>query len=450
MEIRSDSTEKRRGEAEYFSRTAPSGVSALLWLVSAILLVASISLLITGFMHWGLPLLILANALTIYLIARVIRANKKMHKSLNDMVIITDFQRDIIRNFSHKIREPLNDIAIIGNLLSGSGSKLNQKDLIDSLVASTNNMVTTINELPMQSAATPFTEKRRQIMFNLNSTVRNTIELFQMKGHEGLTVRFLPESPEELNIIGDPILLKQIVIDLLNTAAKKQNGERRTITMKAEAVYDGDAMVPVTISVSGPKGALADLGERRSPTLALRLITQSSGSHNYSKERGKSVFSFTLHFKEASDRSDRSGTGSSTRIVELRRDNMPKRKSLKETDILLVEDNEINRKITLLTLKPLVKRIDTAVNGREALDMMATSNYDVVLMDIQMPVMNGLVATEKIRSLENSIHSGVPIIAITANAMLGDRERCIAAGMDAYISKPFQPAQLIDTIKRFL
>jgi CheY-like chemotaxis protein len=125
-------------------------------------------------------------------------------------------------------------------------------------------------------------------------------------------------------------------------------------------------------------------------------------------------------------------------------------KELKDLSILLVEDNAINQKITLLTLKPLVQSIDTATNGKEALDKFGTSNYDLILMDIQMPVMSGLVSAEKIRALEASTNAHVPIIAITANAMLGDKERCLSAGMDDYISKPFQPAALIEKIKRFI
>jgi CheY-like chemotaxis protein len=122
---------------------------------------------------------------------------------------------------------------------------------------------------------------------------------------------------------------------------------------------------------------------------------------------------------------------------------------MRDLNVLLVEDNMINQKITFLTLKPLVKSIDTANNGKEALDKVARTQYDIILMDIQMPVMNGLIASEKIRALEKSTGSHVPIIAITANAMLGDKEKCISAGMDDYISKPFQPAALIEKIKKY-
>jgi CheY-like chemotaxis protein len=137
----------------------------------------------------------------------------------------------------------------------------------------------------------------------------------------------------------------------------------------------------------------------------------------------------------------------SLKIIELiQKDKI--HKELKDLRILLVEDNLINKNITILTLKPQVSCIDTASNGKEALDMFGTNSYDLILMDIQMPVMSGLVAAEKIRALESTTNSHIPIIAITANAMIGDMEKCLSAGIDDYISKPFQPSVLIETIKR--
>jgi CheY-like chemotaxis protein len=121
-----------------------------------------------------------------------------------------------------------------------------------------------------------------------------------------------------------------------------------------------------------------------------------------------------------------------------------------EASILLVEDNLINQKIVLLSLEKLVRNIDIASNGKEALDKFGTANYDLILMDIQMPVMDGFLATKKIREIEASTNSFTPIIAITANAMSGDREACLAVGMDDYISKPFQIDILVEKMKTLL
>jgi len=122
----------------------------------------------------------------------------------------------------------------------------------------------------------------------------------------------------------------------------------------------------------------------------------------------------------------------------------------KRISILLVEDNSINQKIVILSLKNKVKNIEVANNGKEALDKFGTTKYDVILMDIQMPVMNGIVATKKIRELEASTNTHTPIIAITANALSGDKEACLAAGMNDYISKPFQVEILLQKMKNLL
>ncbi len=126
------------------------------------------------------------------------------------------------------------------------------------------------------------------------------------------------------------------------------------------------------------------------------------------------------------------------------------RVELKNANILLVEDNAINQKIIILSLKNMVKNIDIANNGKDALDKFGTSKYDLILMDIQMPVINGIVATKKIRELEATSNTQTPIIAITANALSGDKETCLAAGMNDYISKPFQVEVLVNKMKALL
>ncbi len=121
-----------------------------------------------------------------------------------------------------------------------------------------------------------------------------------------------------------------------------------------------------------------------------------------------------------------------------------------DANILLVEDNFSNQQIIILYLKNEVKKIDVAFNGKEALDKFGKTKYDLILMDIQMPIMDGFKATRKIREVEKSTNTHTPIIAVTANAFPEDKEKCLASGMDDYISKPFQPEDLIRKIKKNL
>jgi two-component system sensor histidine kinase/response regulator len=116
--------------------------------------------------------------------------------------------------------------------------------------------------------------------------------------------------------------------------------------------------------------------------------------------------------------------------------------------VLLVEDNDLNQQVALELLRQAGMRVDVAENGAVAVDRVRIQPYDIVLMDLQMPVMDGLTATREIRRLPG--RGGLPIVAMTANAMAGDRERCLAAGMQDHVSKPIEPARLWACLRRWL
>jgi CheY-like chemotaxis protein len=116
--------------------------------------------------------------------------------------------------------------------------------------------------------------------------------------------------------------------------------------------------------------------------------------------------------------------------------------------LLLVEDNAVNQKLAVTILQKAGYRVDTAETGQQAIDALGRERYSMVLMDVQMPEMDGFEATRRIRLLEASMRH-TPIIAMTAHAMKGDRERCLAAGMDDYVAKPLQPAELFQAIERW-
>ena len=120
----------------------------------------------------------------------------------------------------------------------------------------------------------------------------------------------------------------------------------------------------------------------------------------------------------------------------------------REISVLLVEDNMVNRKLAVLILERIGCQVDVAFNGAEGVEKFKTGNYQAIFMDCQMPVMDGYEATEAIRKLEAG-SSHIPIIAVTANAMKGDKEKCIECGMDDYISKPLRPNDLQEAVSRW-
>ena len=427
--------EKKRKIIETYS------IISLLILISAVLLISFNLRLPAGCM------IIAGTSLGIIIVRKASELNKSFNKSLNEFSSLSERKDDVIIDFSHRIREPLNNLVIISDMLMESGLQKKQKELLETFIASTNNMVTTVNELTMQSAGNLSYEHRKAIRFNLFSTIQNTIELYNLKDRANIDFILNKKEFSDFECFGDPIILKQIFLDLFNTIEIQSSDRvtKVTINLKKTKESGTESTISLRMQTDNPIVLINDIGNEKS--LAARFI--SSGNGTFSQEIGTNSTVLNIFLPFANPVIEIKQSIASQKIEELIHKDKT-HKDLKDLKILLVEDNLINQKITLLTLKPLVHSIDTASNGKEALDRFGTTNFDLILMDIQMPVMSGLVAAEKIRALESSTNSHVPIIAITANAMIGDKEKCLSAGIDDYISKPFQPAALIDKIKKII
>jgi CheY-like chemotaxis protein len=425
--------EKDRKRLELFSLMALSCL-----IVSVILISFGLNLIAGCFV-------IIAAALGIIVVRKAMQLLRKVRESLAEASRSSEKKDDVVTDFSHRIREPLNNLVIIGDLLIGSGLQKKQKDLLETFIASTNNMVTTVNELTMQSASNISYEVREKIRFNLISTIQNTIDLFSLKENANIDFILSRKDSGQFEISGDPIIIKQIFLDLFNTIERHGYERPTKVTINLKKTKDAANESYINFRVQTDRNVVL-IDEKGVPgSLAAKLIY--SGKGNFHQESGENytVLDFTIPFLNVSPEVKKQITPSSIEELSLKE---KRARELKDMNILLVEDNEINQKITILTLKPLVNRIDTAINGKEAIDRFSTSNYDVILMDIQMPVMDGLISAEKIRALEAGTDAHVHIIAITANAMLGDKEKCLSAGMDDYLSKPFLPSTLIEKIKK--
>lgn len=392
-------------------------------------------------------ILIISACTGVYHIRLVLRVLNHAKDSIVDASSSNEKKDDVITDFSHKIREPLNNLVIISDMLMESGLEKKQKELLETFVASTNNMVTSVNELTMQSAGNMSPGPRKFIRFNLLSTILNTIELYSLKDKANLDFIINKKELSDFECLGDPIILKQIFLDIFNTVQNHDTDRPTKVTINLKKEKETANETTVGLRIQTDKNIVLIDENKREHSLTARLISFKRGVYTQESGHNFTVLNISLPFTNII-REPRQQTAS-PKIEELiQREKV--RKELKDIKILLVEDNLINQKITHLTLKPLVHSIDTASNGKEALDKFGTASYDLILMDIQMPVMSGLMAAEKIRALESTTNTHVPIIAITANAMLGDKEKCISAGIDDYISKPFQPSALIEKIRKFI
>ncbi len=415
-------------------------------IISVLILIVAIIILAFGLRLLSGCLAILSATLFILSIRKAMDLIRSVKQSLAEASTSNEKKEDVIADFSHRIREPLNNLVVIADLLMASELQKKQKDLIETFIASTNNMVSTVNELTMQTAGDISYETRKNIRYNIISTIQNTIDLYSLKEKASLDFIFNKKDYSEYECQGDPIILKQIFLDLFN-AIEKQGAEsptKVTISLKKERDMVNERFISLRIQTDKYIVMISDDGT--SGHLASRLISRSRG--NFVQESGSNFTVLNLSIPFAYPVTEARPTPSLLPGEMLPGERA--RKELKDTNILLVEDNLINQKITLLTLKPLVNSIDTASNGKEAMEKLASGDYDLILMDIQMPVMNGIIAAEKIRETEAGTGTHIPIIAITANAMIGDREKCLSAGIDEYISKPFQPSALIEKIKEIL
>jgi len=430
-----DFFDKSRKKIEQYS------IIAAVCLLTAVILISIDQKLVAVFF------IIASAGVGVIIFIKSSEVHKRYKESLSEVFSLNEKKDDVITDFSHRIREPLNNLVIISDMLMESGLQKKQKELLETFIASTNNMVTTVNELSMQSAGNLSYEPRKAIRFNLLSTIQNTFELYSLKDRANIDFILNKKDFVDHEYYGDPIILKQIFLDLFNTVENhvSDSAIKVTINLKKAKETDTENIIGFRLQTDKSIVLIKETGSEKS--LSARLI--SSGNGTFSQEIGvnHSILNFYLPFTNP--------------ITEVKPKNVSQKmeeliqkekthKELKDLKILLVEDNLINQKITLLTLSPLVASIDTASNGKEALDKFGTSNYDLILMDIQMPVMSGLTAAEKIRALESTTNTHVPIIAITANAMIGDKEKCLSAGIDDYISKPFQPAALLEKIKKII
>jgi CheY-like chemotaxis protein len=416
-------------------------IFALFALIVAVLLLSFGLKLISGIF------IIAGAAIGLVVNRKISMLNIRIKESLKTSSSLNERKDDVIIDFSHKIREPLNNLVIVVDMLIESGLQKKQKELLETFIASTNNMVTIVNELTMKSAGNLSYQRRKAIKFNLLSTIQNTIELYNLKDKASIDFILNKKEFSDLECFGDPIILKQIFLDLFNTVENQisDRATKVTINLKKEKENTTESYIGLRIQTDKSIVLIDDTGNERS--LAARLIASSRGTYRQEVGNNSTVLNILLPF--VSPAPEPKQKIASHKIEELIQKEKTK-KEMKDLKILLVEDNLINQKITLLTLKPLVNTIDTAANGKEALDKFGTNNYDLILMDIKMPVMSGLIAAEKIRALELTTNSHVPIIAITANAMIGDKEKCLSSGIDDYISKPYQPAALINKIKNIL
>ena len=382
----------------------------------------------------------------IVVVRKNVALNKKYEASITSMLKNYEKKNKIITEFSRKIREPLNNLIINEDILTESNLTPEQKEFAETVKASAKSMISVVNELTMAVAENANFDSKKQIQFNIGSTIEHVIELYSARTKSDLVFSFSKADEANLECVGDPIIIKQIFLDIFSRIENQSCDRQITINIGLNPVTESGSENIITFRIeTNIKMPLIDETDLEGSRPA-NLISIMKGKYIQEVGDNSVMITILVRIKKAVS----SSKGKALSKIDELMNKSKKPKDLKELKVLLVEDNMINSRIVVLTLKPLVQSIDLAYDGKEALDKFATSAYDLILMDIEMPVIDGLTATEKIRTLEATTNRHVPIIALTANAMIGDKERCLSAGADDYISKPFQLEQLVEKIKQIV
>ncbi|MBI4850698.1 MAG: response regulator [Acidobacteria bacterium] len=361
---------------------------------------------------------------------------------------------------SHEIRTPMNGIIGMTTLLANTKITPKQKDFIETIRISGESLLTIINDILDFSKIESGKLELEKTAFNLLETIEQVISLLKVQVVEkGLTLTYHISENTINNVLGDATRLKQILVNLLNNSIKftKEGQVSLLVSSKAidETTYEilfqvkdtGIGITPeqqaklfqpftqVDSSITRKYG-----GTGLGLTISKRLCELMEGQIWLNSEPNKgSEFNFTILVKKASNNINEKPTSKLSQIPKLAQD-LPLK-------ILLADDNFINQKVVINLLKVLGYKADVVFNGLQVLEMLKQKKYDVILMDVQMPEMDGLTATREILKTYSSLERP-KIIAMTAGAMQGNKAECLAVGMDDYISKPIEINQLIDSLNR--
>ncbi|MFZ4686463.1 MAG: ATP-binding protein [Hyphomonadaceae bacterium] len=360
-----------------------------------------------------------------------------------------------LANMSHEIRTPLNGVLGMAQALDADELSPPQKEKVGVILDSGKSLMALLNDVldltkieagKMEISATPG---------DFLHTMKRTRQLFQSTAEEkalDLLVRYDSNFPQRLSY--DPTRVRQCVSNLVSNAIKFTAKGRVEISLSSRRLDTGDHMVVVEVSDTGigmtdeTVGKLFSVftqadgattrkfgGSGLGLVISRQLARMMGGDITVTSEPGKgSTFTFTFCAQEAAAATPSPG-------LSLSRAAEPARKSLRGLRVLLTDDNAINRQVIKLFLAPQGCDIVEATNGKEALDLLAQHTFDIVLLDVHMPVMDGKQTIQRMRAEPR--WSSLPVIALTADAMSGDRERYIALGMTDYLSKPVDQRELI-------
>ncbi len=386
--------------------------------------------------------------------------NKKLELAIDKAEKSSQVKTEFLSTMSHEFRTPLNAVIGMSNLMLMGNPRADQKDNLDILKFSANNLLAIINDVldfnKIEAGKVVF----ERVQFNLLDLMQNICGGQMLRAEEKGLKFILKIDPGLRNkmLIGDPTRITQILFNLISNAIKFTKKGNIWVRVNCEEERQDAVNVNFTVRDTGigiEKSNLESIFEpfiQESITttrqyggtgLGLAIVKrllelQGLHMHVISKIGEGSEFSFNMEFPVAPETAE-----------EFYRKNLLSKRntSLGHVRMLIAEDNPVN----VLLMKKLLSKWDItptiAENGERAIEMLQYGTFDIILMDLQMPVLNGFDASMLIRKMQDPKKSGVPIIALSAAALTDIKEQIFDSGMNDYVSKPFKPEELMEKIQ---